>query len=168
MIKNPLKQPATIYFCIFETPLRILECYVFEIILKYWVFFVLITLQEEFPFVKYHLCWICTSNKYKTLKTINFSFSAIFCNLLGSKSWKHFQAEISPWSPMFLDFLTVFHMVWKNQESCESWLVAFWGSRFTKMLSISTNNYFCCLYVLVMSRTRFRVNPHSIVAYSYL
>ena len=26
---------------------------------------------------------------------------------------------------MFLDFLTVFHMVWKNQENCESWLVGF-------------------------------------------
>ena len=26
----------------------------------------------------YHLCWICTSNKNKALKTIKFSFSAIF------------------------------------------------------------------------------------------
>ena len=40
-----------------------------------------IKLQEEFPPVEYHLCWICTSKK-KALKTINFCFSVIFCNLL--------------------------------------------------------------------------------------
>ena len=26
---------------------------------------------------------------------------------------------------MFLDLLTVFHMVWKNQECCKSWLLDF-------------------------------------------
>ena len=46
------------------------------------VFFLLIKLQEEFPTVKCHLCWICTSNK--ALKTIDFCFSVIFWNLLKS------------------------------------------------------------------------------------
>ena len=46
-------------------------------------------------------------------------------NLLQSKFSNYFQAEIIPWSPMFLDFLTAFHMVLMNQESCESWLVRF-------------------------------------------
>ena len=46
-------------------------------------------------------------------------------NLLQSKFSNYFQAEIIPWSPMFFDFLTEFHMVYKNQESCESWLVRF-------------------------------------------
>ena len=114
-------------------------------ILKCWIFLLLITLQEEFPPVKHHLCWICTSNKIKTLKTMNFGFSAIFCNLLWSKFWNHFQAEIIPWSPMFLNFLTVFHMVWKSQESCESWLVEFWVSRDSKMPKISVNNIFVSL-----------------------
>ena len=35
--------------------------------------------------------------------------------------------------PTFFDFLTVFHMVWKNQENCESWLVGFWVGRRSKM-----------------------------------
>ena len=87
---------------------------------------------KVFP-IKYHLCWICTSNKNKTLKIDNFGFSVIFCNLLRSKFWNLFQAEIIPWSPMFLDFQTVFHMVWKSQESCESRLVGFWVSRRSKM-----------------------------------
>ena len=38
----------------------------------------------------------------------------------------YFQAEIIPWSLLFLDFLIAFHMVWKKQESWESWLVGFW------------------------------------------
>ena len=54
-------------------------------ILKCWVFFLLVTLQEKIPPVKYHLCWIYISYQSKTLKTINFCFSAIFSNLLLSK-----------------------------------------------------------------------------------
>ena len=112
-------------------------------ILKCSVFFLLIKLQEEFPPVKYHLCWICTSNKNKALKTINFHFSTIFLNLLWSKFWNHFQEEIVLWNPMFLDFLKVFHMVWKNQESCESWLVGFGVIIHPKMSTISVNKFFC-------------------------
>ena len=55
MIDHPLMQPATIYFCIFAQPLCI-------------------------SLFKY-LSWICTSNKNTNLKTINFHFSVIFCNL---------------------------------------------------------------------------------------
>ena len=97
------------------------------------------------PPVKYHLCWICDSNKNKTLKTTNFCFSAILCNLLCSRFWNHSQAEISPWSPMFLNFLKVFHMLWKNQESYESWLIVFWVSMRSKIQKISTNNFFLFL-----------------------
>ena len=43
---------------------------------------------------------------------------------------------------MILDFLIVFHMVWKNQESCESWLVEFWVIRHSKMSTISVNTFF--------------------------
>ena len=92
--------------------------------------------------VKYHLCSICTSNKNKTLKTINFSFPGIFSNLLWSKFWNHFQVEIIPWSLMFLDFLTVFHMVWKSQENCESWLDRFWFSWHSKIQKILVNYFF--------------------------
>ena len=53
-------------------------------------------------------------------------------NLLESKFSNSFQAKIIPWSRMFLDFLTEFHMVWKNQESCESWLVRCWVRRHSK------------------------------------
>ena len=40
-------------------------------------------------------------------------FQNLICleNLLKSKYSNYFQAEIIPWSPMFLDFLTAFHMV---------------------------------------------------------
>ena len=114
-------------------------------ILKFQVFFLLITLQEEFPPIKHHLCWICTSNKNKTLLTINVGFSAIFCNLLWSKFWNHFQAEIILSSPLLFYFLKAFYMVWKCQESCESWLVGFWVSRRSKMPKISVNNFFAFL-----------------------
>ena len=49
-------------------------------------------------------------------------------------------------SSLIFDFLTVFHMVWNNQESCESLLVGFWISRHSKMQSISVSNlFFACL-----------------------
>ena len=94
-IKNPLMLPATIYF---------------------WILMFSFLSSNNTP-IKYYLCWICTSNKDKALKTIKFSFSAFLWNLLRSKFWNHFQAEIIPWSPIFLDYFPiVFHMVWKNQE----------------------------------------------------
>ena len=43
---------------------------------------------------------------------------------------------------MFSDFLTVFHMVWKNQESGESWLIGFWASRCSKLPKILVNTFF--------------------------
>ena len=94
--------------------------------------------------------YIYTLNKDKTLKTINFSFSSIFCNLLWSKFWNHLQAEITPLSPMFFDFLTVFHMVWKSQENCESWLVRFWVSRHSQMPKISVNIFLFHFWAPVM------------------
>ena len=135
--------PATIYFLHFWA--TIID---FIIILRCSVFFLLVTLQEEFKPVKY-LCWICTSNKNKALKTIKFSFSTISWNLLQSKFWNHFQAEIIPCSLMFLDFLTVFHMVWKNQGSCKSWLIGFWVIRHSKMPNISVNNIFFFFFFCV-------------------
>ena len=47
-------------------------------ILKCSVFFVLIKLQEEFPPVKYHLCWICTSNKNKAFLSCHYGFANCF------------------------------------------------------------------------------------------
>ena len=58
------------------------------------------------------------------MSSVGFQASEIYIfleNLLQSKIWNHFQAETISWNLMFLDFLTAFHMVWKNQESCESW-----------------------------------------------
>ena len=52
------------------------------------------------------------------------------------------QAELITWSPMFLDFRTVFHIFWKNQESCESWLVEFWVSRHSKIKKKLVNFFF--------------------------
>ena len=57
--------------------------------------------------------------------------------------WKLFSGRNNSLEPLFFDFLTVFHMVWKNQESCESCLVGFWVSRHSKMQRISANNFFC-------------------------
>ena len=67
MVENPLVQSATIYFCIFCA--AIMD---FFIILKLQVFILLITFQEVSHSAKYHLCWICSSNKNKALITINF------------------------------------------------------------------------------------------------
>ena len=83
---------------------------------------------------------------------MNFRFSAIFWefleHLLWSKFLNHFQAETIPWNPMFFDFLTIFDMVWKNQESCESSLVRFWVNRHTKMQKVSANNFFFSIFEL--------------------
>ena len=57
------------------------------------------------------------------------NLDVIFENLLLRKFWKHFQAEIIPWSPIFLDFLLASSKVWKNEDSCQSWLVRFWVNR---------------------------------------
>ena len=57
--------------------------------------------------------------------------------------WKSFLGRNNSLeSPVFSYFLTVFHMVWKNQESCESWLVGFWVSRYSKTGKISTIFFF--------------------------
>ena len=115
-----------------------------DIFLDFWwsVFFLLVTLRDVFTPLKYCLCWICTSNKNKALKTINFNFSVILWNLLRSEFWNHLLAEKIAWSSIFLDFSTVFHFVWKNQESCESWLVGFLVSRCSKRRKIWVNKLF--------------------------
>ena len=53
-------------------------------------------------------------------------FWKIFVDLF----WKSFWGRNNSLEP---PFLTVFNMVWKNQESCESWLVEFWVIRRLKM-----------------------------------
>ena len=65
-----------------------------------------------------------------------------FENLLQSKFCHYFQAEIILWSPTFSDFLTAFHMVYKNQESCESWLVRFSVRRHSKKPKIKPTFFF--------------------------
>ena len=45
----------------------------------------------------------------------------------------------------FLDFLMVFHMVWKNQRSWELWLDGFWGNRHLKIKKISAKIFFAFL-----------------------
>ena len=91
----------------------------FLITLKCLVFFLLIVLQEEVLPFKYHLYWICTSNKNKALKTIKFSFSAILWNLLWSKFWNHFQAEIIQW--IFFEILNFIfsNIIPKGDSSCK-------------------------------------------------
>ena len=77
---------------------------------------ILITLQEEFPPVKYHLCWICTSNKNKALKTKKFWISCLWLvsrpPIFGCFFWKIYTGasfEIIFMHKLFLDFLIVFH-----------------------------------------------------------
>ena len=61
--------------------------------------------------------------------------------------WKSFSGRNNSLEPsVCFDFLTVSHMVWKNQESCESWLVGFGVSRCLKMQKISANNFFFGVY----------------------
>ena len=51
---------------------------------------------------------------------------------------------------MFFNFIAAFHIVWKNQDSCESWLVEFWGSRSLAMQTISTNNFFLHFWAAII------------------
>ena len=54
-------------------------------------------------------------------------------NLLCSNFWNHFPAKIILLSPLFLDSLIAFSILWKNQVSWESWLVRFEVNRHSKM-----------------------------------
>ena len=58
---------------------------------------------------------------------------------------KSFSGRNNSLEPLFLDFLTVFHMIWRNQESFESWLVGLWVRRHSKMQKNSANNFFAFL-----------------------
>ena len=71
-------------------------------------------------------------------------------NLLQSKFWNRFKAEVIPWSPILLHFLTAFCMVSKNQESCESWLVRFWVSRPSNTSKISVNQFFIIIIIIII------------------
>ena len=44
-------------------------------------------------------------------------------------------------APVF-EFLIVFHMIWKNQESRELWLDGCWGNRHSKIPNSSAKNLF--------------------------
>ena len=63
-------------------------------------------------------------------------------NVLRSKFWNHFQAEIIPESLLFLDIVIVLHLVLQNQESWELWLDGFWGNRHSKKRKISGRIFF--------------------------
>ena len=71
-------------------------------------------------------------------------------HILWSYFENHLQAEIVPGSPLFFDFLTVFHMIWKNQESWEIWLDGFWVGRRSKMQKLSAKNSFLHFWAAIM------------------
>ena len=58
------------------------------------------------------------------------------------KFWNHFPANIIPYRHLFLDFLIVFHMFWKNQESWEPWFSWVWVNRHSKMKKKFCQRYF--------------------------
>ena len=51
---------------------------------------------------------------------------------------------------LFLDFVIVFHLIMKNQESWELWLDGFWGNRHSKMPNISAKIFFLCFWAAIM------------------
>ena len=57
-------------------------------------------------------------------------FGCFFWKIFVDLFWKSFWGRNNSLDP---PFLTIFNMVWKNQESCESWLVEFWVIRRLKM-----------------------------------
>ena len=62
-----------------------------------------------------------------------------------------FSSRNNSQKPPVFDFLTAFHNFWKNQESCESWLVGFWVNRHSKMQNIFANNFFFfCIFELAL------------------
>ena len=85
------------------------------------------------------------------MSPVGFQASKIW-NFLRKISWQsqfgnYFQVEITsqieppeiiPQSPL----LSSMYIVWRNQESCESWLVGLGVSRHSKKLKISANNFF--------------------------
>ena len=69
-------------------------------------------------------------------------------NILGSYFGNHFQAEIVPCSPLFFYFQTVFHMVWKNQES---WVLGVFGViGIQKCKIFSADKFFLCFWAAIM------------------
>ena len=128
-ILNPLQTKAT--------PKNPHSCIFFSIILKKWEFwqtyffsfgleddqksFIYGRLQQHiFAFLNNHYGFPSYFEMLSYLAFNNIPRKVSLCNLLCSKFWTYFQAEMIPKNLMFLDFLTVFLMVWKNQESCDS------------------------------------------------
>ena len=70
------------------------------------------------------------------------NLDAFLENVLWSKFSNRFQAEIIPQSLLFLDFVIVFYMIWKNEKSRELSLDGFWGNRHSKMSKISAQKNF--------------------------
>ena len=61
--------------------------------------------------------------------------------------WKSFWGRNNSLDP---PFLTIFNMVWKNQESCESWLVEFWVIRRLKMQANFYQQFILCFWAAIM------------------
>ena len=57
----------------------------------------------------------------------------LFGKFTAEQVLKSFSCRNIPCNPLFLDFLIVFYMFWKNQESWEPWSVGFWVNKNSKM-----------------------------------
>ena len=70
-------------------------------------------------------------------------FKKIYC----VASWKLFSGRNNSLeSSLFLDFLKIFYLFWKYQQSREPWLVGFWVSRCWKMQNTSANKVFLYIF----------------------
>ena len=63
---------------------------------------------------------------------------------------KSFSGRKSSLKPPVLDFVIVFHLVLKNQESWELWLDVFWGNKHWKMQKINAENFGGGLWAPIM------------------
>ena len=92
--------------------------------------------KSEFPV----FCW------FPDLHNLDVFLEIFLLSYFGN----YFQAEIVPQSPMFFDFLTFFHMVWKTQESWEIGLDGFWGNENSEMQKNFSWQIFFVFWVAIM------------------
>ena len=70
----------------------------------------------------------------------------LFGKFTAEQVLKSFSGRNIPCNPLFLDFLIVFYMFWKNQESWEPWLVGFWVNKNSKIQKMQC----FCLWPAIM------------------
>ena len=156
-------------FCIFEPPLWIYELlwniefcfFLYHRKRKDTNFLGLVLPDVPIKCPKQFLYINSRVRAYAKISSLNFlcfvGFQAseiwmLFGKFTAELVWKSFSGRNNSLESPFFDFVTVYHMAWKNEERCGSWLLEFWVSRRLKMQKNICQQFFCaCFWAAIMN-----------------